>query len=115
MQDNAPCPPGKEACRYIRRNFGGQPHRIPGCGGENVLVSGEAGITTIEWHFDYTIKNGACATIRKVAVQRWKDGKIVNEISCIKGLNWGSPHLSLLEARFLYCVRNRLSGDSKLG
>ena len=36
-------------------------------------------VTMVEWLFDYTHKEWAKKTYHQVAVQRWKDGKIMHE------------------------------------
>ena len=35
--------------------------------------------TMVEWHFDYTHKDWGVKNYTQVAVQEWKDGKIINE------------------------------------
>ncbi len=35
--------------------------------------------TMVEWHFDYTHKDWGIKNYTQVAVQEWKDGKIINE------------------------------------
>ena len=36
-------------------------------------------VTMVEWFFDYTHKEWGKKTYHQVAVQRWKDGKIMHE------------------------------------
>ncbi len=36
-------------------------------------------ITMVEWHFDYTHKDWGVKNYTQVAVQEWKDGKIIKE------------------------------------
>ena len=36
-------------------------------------------VTMVEWHMDYTHKEWGDMNYKQVAVQRWKDGKIVHE------------------------------------
>jgi hypothetical protein len=37
------------------------------------------GVSVSEWFFDYTHKDFGSRTYTQLAVQRWKDGKIVEE------------------------------------
>lgn len=37
------------------------------------------GVAMIEWHFDYTHKSLGIRNYKKVSVQEWKEGLIVNE------------------------------------
>ena len=86
MQDNdTPARQGKQACRAFEEAFVGNLTDFRGAEVKNVLVSEEAGIATIEWHFDYTHKEWGVRNYTQVAVQRWKDGKIVNENFLYKG------------------------------
>lgn len=43
----------------------------------NTLISD--GMAVVEWWFDYTHKDYGVRNYRQLAVQRWKDGKIVEE------------------------------------
>ncbi|MBD0822919.1 MULTISPECIES: nuclear transport factor 2 family protein [Aestuariibaculum] len=36
-------------------------------------------ITMVEWHFDYTHKDWGIKNYNQIAVQEWKDGKIIKE------------------------------------
>ncbi|WP_228530336.1 SnoaL-like domain-containing protein [Tamlana sp. I1] len=36
-------------------------------------------ITMVEWHYDYTHKDWGVKNYNQVAVQEWKDGKIIKE------------------------------------
>jgi len=42
-----------------------------------VIVDGDH--AAVEWTMDVTPKGGARATMRQVAVQQWRDGKVVRE------------------------------------
>lgn len=48
--------------------------------GAKVLSVGEAADKTfVEWHYDYTHKDWGVRRYHQVAVQTWKDGKIIHE------------------------------------
>jgi len=46
---------------------------------KNVMVSEDAGVTAVEWGFDYTHKEWGDRNYTQVTVQRLKDGQIVSE------------------------------------
>ena len=86
MQDNdTPAREGKKACREFEENFVNNLTAFRGAEVKDVLVSEEAGIAAIEWHFDYDHKEWGTRNYTQVAVQRWQDGKIVNENFMYKG------------------------------
>lgn len=67
---------GKPACGQYEQAFvdnvafhGAQPGLI--------IVDGDH--AAVEWTFDFTPKGGSRMTQRQVAVQTWKDGKVVRE------------------------------------
>ncbi len=43
------------------------------------VAIGENNTTMVEWYMDYTHKEWGVMTITQVAVQQWKDKKIINE------------------------------------
>lgn len=80
MRDNGTDPRvGKPACRQFEEDFVNNLTAFRGAEVKNVLVSEEAGIATIEWGFDYSHKEWGDRKYTQVAVQRWKDGQIVEE------------------------------------
>ncbi|MEZ4883119.1 MAG: nuclear transport factor 2 family protein [Chitinophagales bacterium] len=70
---------GKKACRQFEEDFVNNLTAFRGAEVKSVLISEEAGIAAIEWNFDYTHKEWGDRNYTQVAVQRWQDGKIVNE------------------------------------
>jgi hypothetical protein len=70
---------GKPDCRKFEENFVNNLTAFRGAEVKNVLVSEEAGVATIEWGFDYTHKEWGDRNYTQVAVQQWKDGKIIRE------------------------------------
>lgn len=36
-------------------------------------------VSMVQWHFDYTHKDWGIRNYKQVAVQQWKDGKIIHE------------------------------------
>jgi hypothetical protein len=78
MQENdAPPMVGKSANREREIQFFGS---ITEFRGAKVLsVAAAADKTYVEWFFDYTHKDWGKRTYHQVAVQTWRDGKIVNE------------------------------------
>lgn len=80
MQDNeTPQREGKEACRQFEHDFVNKLTEFRGAEVKNVLVAEDAGVAAVEWHFDYTHADWGERKYDQVAVQRWKDGKIVSE------------------------------------
>ena len=78
MQENDQPPTvGKAANREREIAFFGA---ITAFRGAKVLAVAEAGDKTfVEWHYDYTHKDWGVKNYHQVAVQTWKDGKIVRE------------------------------------
>ncbi len=80
MQDNeTPLREGKEVCRQFEEAFVSNLTAFRGAEVKSVLVSEAAGIAAVEWDFDYTHAEWGDRNYTQVAVQRWKDGKIVSE------------------------------------
>ncbi len=80
MQDNeTPLREGKAACRGFEESFVNNLEEFRGAEVKNILVSEEAGVSTVEWGFDYTHKEWGVRNYTQVSVQQWKDGQIVNE------------------------------------
>jgi ketosteroid isomerase-like protein len=78
MQENE-LPPtiGKDANREREKDFFSKVVEFRGADLRAVAVGD--GVTMVEWFFDYTHKDWGRRTYHQVAVQRWKDGKIVHE------------------------------------
>ena len=78
MQENE-LPPtiGKAANREREKEFFSNLVELRGADVKAVAVGD--GVTMVEWFFDYTHKEWGRRTYHQVAVQRWKDGKIVHE------------------------------------
>ena len=80
MQDNeSPLREGKPACRQFEEDFVNNLTAFRGAKVHNIMVSEEAGVAAIEWSFDYSHKEWGDRDYTQVAIQRWKDGKIVSE------------------------------------
>jgi hypothetical protein len=78
MQDNDyPQKVGKDENRKFEEAFVSSLTEFRGARVENVIISD--GIAVVEWWFDYTHKDYGVRNYKQVAVQRWKDGKIVEE------------------------------------
>ncbi|MCU0374809.1 MAG: ester cyclase [Chitinophagaceae bacterium] len=78
MQDNDwPLRVGKDANRQHEENIVNGLTEFRGAKLLNTLVSD--GITVCEWWFDYTHKDYGVRTYTQICVQRWKNGKIVEE------------------------------------
>lgn len=48
-------------------------------GAEAIAVAVGENTTMVEWSFDMTYKGGKRSKMEQVAVQKWKDGKIIHE------------------------------------
>ncbi len=78
MQDNDfPVRVGKADCRVFEEDFVGKLTAFRGAKLHNVLISD--GIVINEWEFDYTHSDWGERNYKQVSVQRWRDGKIVEE------------------------------------
>ena len=78
MQDNDyPARDGKEINRQFEEAFVNGITEFRGAKVLNTIISDD--IAVVEWWFDYTHKEYGTRNYRQVAVQRWKNGKIVEE------------------------------------
>ncbi len=78
MQDNDyPARVGKDICRTYEEAFVNGLTEFRGAKVVNTLLSD--GIAVVEWWFDYTHKDYGVRNYNQVCVQRWKNGKIVEE------------------------------------
>ena len=78
MQDNDyPVRTGFEENLKYEEAFVGGLTEFRGAKVLNTIISD--GIAVIEWWFDYTHKDYGVRNYKQVSVQRWKDGKIVEE------------------------------------
>lgn len=79
MQENDnPAVVGKVANRKREEEFFGSITEFRSAKILNVAI-GENNTTMVEWHMDYTHKDWGIKNITQVAIQQWKDGKIINE------------------------------------
>ena len=78
MQENE-LPPtiGKDANRDREKEFFSNVVEFRSADVKAVAIGD--GVTMVEWFFDYTHKDWGRRAYHQVAVQRWKDGKIVHE------------------------------------
>lgn len=70
---------GKDTNREYEKAFVGGLTEFRGADLLNVAINEEKGVSMCEWFFDYTHKDWGDMTYHQVAVQEWKDGKIVRE------------------------------------
>ncbi len=78
MQENEQPPTvGKDANREREKQFLANLQEFRGAEVKAVAI-GE-NVSIVEWFYDYTHKEWGKVTHHQVAVQRWKDGKIVHE------------------------------------
>ena len=78
MQDNNyPAREGKALNRQYEEAFVGGLTEFRGAKVISTLISDDLAVT--EWWFDYTHKDYGTRNYRQLAVQRWKNGKIVEE------------------------------------
>ena len=79
MQENEnPKVIGKEANRKREEEFFGGITEFRSAKVLNVTI-GEDNTTMVEWYMDYTHKDWGIKNGAQVAVQKWKDNKIINE------------------------------------
>lgn len=80
MQDNeTPVRVGKDVCRGFEETFVNGITDFRGAEVRNVMVSEDAGVSAVEMWMDYTHKEWGDKNVVQVAVQKWRDGKIVSE------------------------------------
>lgn len=78
VQENDLCPiTGKQRAIEARKQFLSGVSEIS-CAQPLKVAVGE-GTTMVEWKVDYQLKSGDHKKYTKVAVQEWKDGRIVRE------------------------------------
>jgi len=78
MQDNDyPQRIGKEVNRQYEEDFVNGLTEFRGAKVVNTVVSD--GVVAVEWWFDYTHKDYGIRNYTQLSVQRWKNGKIVEE------------------------------------
>lgn len=79
MQENDnPVVVGKKANRKREEDFFGAITEFRSAKVLKVAL-GENNTTMVEWRMDYTHKDWGVKNVTQVAVQQWKDGKIINE------------------------------------
>lgn len=80
MQDNNNEPrKGKQECRQYEEQFVNNLQDVHDVKVEKVAVNEVDNTAMVEWLFDMTFKNGERDRRHQVAVQEWKDGKIIGE------------------------------------
>lgn len=77
QEDNMEPVRGKAENRAREIEFFGKVTEFRGAEVKSVAVGTD--VTMVEWHFDYTHADWGEMTYDQVAVQRWRDGKIVSE------------------------------------
>lgn len=78
MQDNDyPARAGKEVNRQFEETFVNGLTEFRGAKVVNSIISDD--VVAVEWWFDYTHKDFGTRNYTQLAVQRWKNGKIVEE------------------------------------
>ncbi|MBO6575917.1 MAG: nuclear transport factor 2 family protein [Rhodothermales bacterium] len=70
---------GFDACRKFEEDFVANLTAFRGAEVQDITVDEDNGLAFVKWHFDYTHKEWGDKNYVQVAVQRWKDGKIVHE------------------------------------
>lgn len=70
---------GKEANREYEEQFVNNLTEFRGADVLAVGVDEENQTTFVEWYFDFTLEGVGDLEFNQVAVQRWENGKIVNE------------------------------------
>ena len=80
MQDNDTEPRvGKMSCRKFEEDFVNNLTAFRGAEVKNIMVSEDAGVSVIEWDFDYSHREWGDRNYTQMAVQRWQNGKIISE------------------------------------
>ncbi len=78
MQDNDyPQRVGKEINRQFEEDFVNGLTEFRGAKVVNTIISD--GVAAVEWWFDYTHKDYGVRNYTQLAIQRWKNGQIIEE------------------------------------
>ncbi len=77
QENNHPPTVGKSANREREKKSVAMVEALHGAQVKGVAIGDN--FSMVEWEFDMTYKGGHRAKINQVAVQRWKDGLIINE------------------------------------
>lgn len=78
MQENNEKPTkGKEANRKREQEFFGAITEFHGAEVKNIAIGSD--VSMVEWFMDFTHKDWGRVAKTQVSVQKWKDGKIINE------------------------------------
>ncbi|NOT76787.1 MAG: nuclear transport factor 2 family protein [Cyclobacteriaceae bacterium] len=78
MQENENAPTvGKDANRQREKEFFASITEFRGARPLKITVG--AGVTMVEWHYDYTHKEWGVKNYKQVSIQEWKDEKIIRE------------------------------------
>jgi SnoaL-like domain len=78
MQDNDyPARAGKDVCRQYEEAFVNGLTEFRGAKVVNTIIGD--GVAAVEWWMDFTHKDFGSRNYTQIAVQRWKNGKIVEE------------------------------------
>lgn len=70
---------GKEAQRNAIQEWFGMVKEAHGGGVDSITANEETGVACVEGWTDFTAQDGNRVKMQEVAVQQWKDGKIVQE------------------------------------
>ncbi len=68
---------GKARNREYELQFLGNVQEFHGATVGRILVDGDN--AAVEWTFDFTFKDGNRVVMQQVALQTWKDGKVIRE------------------------------------
>ncbi len=80
MQENQNDPRvGKEANREYEQNFLRAVAQWNNAEVKSVATDEDNGVATVEWLLDFELQDGTYVKREQVAVQNWKDGKIVKK------------------------------------
>lgn len=86
MQENSDEPrTGKAANRAYEEQFVAALEGFHGAEVRSVNVNEAAGTSSVEWMMDFSLKGMGRVVREQIAVQRWENGKIVNERFYYKG------------------------------
>ncbi len=77
QENNNPIVKGKDANRKREEEFFASITEFRGAQPLKVTIGDNT--TMVEWHYDYTHKDWGIKNYSQVAVQDWKDGKIIKE------------------------------------
>ncbi len=79
QENNEEAREGKDANREYEKKFVDSIEEFHGANVEAVGIDEDNNKTLVQWEMDVTFKGGDRKKMKQIAVQKWKDGKVIKE------------------------------------